>query len=243
MLGHFTDGGWAEAIVVPARNAVPLPAGVSYAHGAVMMCSSATSLHALRKGRLAAGEVVLVVGAGGLGMSAIQLARLEGASRVLVVERDPAKQALAVRLGGEVVDAQGDPATVAARVRAATGGRGVDVAVELVGSGDTVQLALQALAPLGRAVVVGLTDVPVAVDSYRHLIGREAELIGSNDHLLGELHELVALAARGALVLDEVVTQAVPLDAAAINAVLDALAAHRAPVRTVIEPHGPALAP
>jgi propanol-preferring alcohol dehydrogenase len=129
MLGHFTDGGWAEAIVVPARNAVPLPAGVSYAHGAVMMCSSATSLHALRKGRLAAGEVVLVVGAGGLGMSAIQLARLEGASRVLVVERDPAKQALAVRLGGEVVDAQGDPATVAARVRAATGGRGVDVAV------------------------------------------------------------------------------------------------------------------
>jgi propanol-preferring alcohol dehydrogenase len=187
--------------------------------------------------------VVLVVGAGGLGMSAIQLARLEGASRVLVVERDPAKQALAVRLGGEVVDAQGDPATVAARVRAATGGRGVDVAVELVGSGDTVQLALQALAPLGRAVVVGLTDVPVAVDSYRHLIGREAELIGSNDHLLGELHELVALAARGALVLDEVVTQAVPLDAAAINAVLDALAAHRAPVRTVIEPHGPALAP
>ena len=243
MLGHFTDGGWAEAIVVPARNAVPLPAGVSYAHGAVMMCSSATSLHALRKGRLAAGEVVLVVGAGGLGMSAIQLARLEGASRVLVVERDPAKQALAVRLGGEVVDAQGDPATVAARVRAATGGRGVDVAVELVGSGDTVQLTLQALAPLGRAVVVGLTDVPVAVDSYRHLIGREAELIGSNDHLLGELHELVALAARGALVLDEVVTQAVPLDAAAINAVLDALAAHRAPVRTVIEPHGPALAP
>lgn len=236
MLGHFTDGGWAEEIVVPARNAVPLPATVPYAHGAVMMCSSATSLHALRKGRLAPGEVALVVGAGGLGMSAIQLARLEGASRVLVVERDPAKQALATRLGGEVVDASGDAATVAARVRAAADGRGVDVALELVGGEATVQLALQALAPLGRAVVVGLNPVPVPVDTYRDLIGREGELIGSNDHLLGELHELVALAARGLLVLEDVVTQAVPLEAAAINAVLDALAAHRAPVRTVVEP-------
>ena len=55
MLGHYTDGGWAEYIVVPAWNAVPLPDSVSYAHGAVMMCSSATSLHALRKGRLQPG--------------------------------------------------------------------------------------------------------------------------------------------------------------------------------------------
>jgi 2-desacetyl-2-hydroxyethyl bacteriochlorophyllide A dehydrogenase len=237
MLGHFTDGGWAEALVVPARNAVPLPAGVSFAHGAVMMCSSATSLHALRKGRLARGEVALVIGAGGLGMSAIQLARLEGASRVLVVERDAGKRALAQRLGAEVVDPAGRaPQEVAAELRGRTDGRGVDVALELVGHGDTVQLALKALAPLGRAVVVGLNDVPVAVDSYRDLIGREGELIGSNDHLLGELHELVALAARGALQLHDVVTQVVPLEAAAVNAVLDALAAHRAPVRTVVEP-------
>jgi propanol-preferring alcohol dehydrogenase len=128
------------------------------------------------------------------------------------------------------------PAEGAAAVRALTEGRGVDVAVELVGHGDTVQLALKSVAPLGRAVVVGLNDVPVPVDSYRDLIGTEAELIGSNDHLLSELEELTDMAARGALVLNDVVTHRVGLDADAINGVLDALEQHRAPVRTVVVP-------
>ena len=99
-----------------------------------------------------------------------------------------------------------------------------------------MQLALKSVAPLGRAVVVGLNDQVVPIDTYRDLIGREAELIGSNDHLLGELEELTAMAGGGALVLDEVVTNRVPLEADAINGVLDALEAHRAPVRTVVVP-------
>jgi len=237
MLGHFTDGGWAEYIVVPARNAVLLPDTVSYEHGAVMMCSSSTSLHALRKGRCTPGDTVLVVGAGGLGMSAIQIARELGASQVIAADRDQRKLALAQRLGATPLDTAGlTPADAADAVRALTKGRGVDVAIELVGHADTVQLALKSVAPLGRAVVVGLNDSAVPIDTYRDLIGREAELIGSNDHLLGELEELTAMAARGALVLDEVVTNRVPLDATAINGVLDALEQHRAPVRTVIVP-------
>lgn len=237
MLGHFTDGGWAEYIVVPERNAVRLPDTVSYEHGAVMMCSSSTSLHALRKGRCAAGDTVLVVGAGGLGMSAIQIARQLGASQVVAADRDARKLALAQRLGATPLDTTGlTPAMAADAVRALTDGRGVDVAVELVGHADTVQLALKSVAPLGRAVVVGLNDQAVPIDTYRDLIGREAELIGSNDHLLGELEELTAMAASGALVLDDVVTNRVGLDAGAINEVLDALEQHRAPVRTVIVP-------
>lgn len=237
MLGHFTDGGWAEYIAVPARNAVPMPHNLSFPHAAVMMCSSATSLHALRKGRLARGDTVLVVGAGGLGMSAVQLARLHGAAHVIAVDRDEAKLALAARLGALPVNAsRRTPATVAAEVRARTGGRGVDVAVELVGHNDTVQIALKSLAPRGRAVVVGLNDVDVPVDTYRDLIGREAELIGSNDHLLGELHELMEHARLGQLDLSEVVTNTVPLDAGAINGVLDALDRGAAPVRTVVVP-------
>lgn len=235
MLGHFTDGGWAEYLAVPARNAVALPDAVSYEHGAVMMCSSATSLHALRKGRLARGETVAVVGVGGLGQSAVQIARALGAGRVIAVDRDPAKLALAERFGAVPINAAGMSVedTVAA-IRAATDGRGVDVALELVGHGDTVQVALKSVAPLGRAVVVGLNDVTVPIDTYRDLIGREAELIGSNDHFLSELEELCAMARAGSLVLDEVVTAEVPLDAAAINGVLDALEAGKAPARTVV---------
>ena len=237
MLGHFTDGGWAEYIAVPARNAVPLPPRVPFAQGAVMMCSSATSLHALRKGRLAAGETVLVVGAGGLGMSAVQLARALGAADVIAVDRDPAKLALAERFGARTIQATDlTPLEVIAQVRAMTNGRGVDVALELVGKPDTMRTALQSLAPLGRAVVVGLSDIDLPVDTYRDLIGREAELIGSNDHLLSELYELVGMADAGVLDLTDVVTHTVPLQARDINAVLDALDRHQAPVRTVVVP-------
>lgn len=237
MLGHFTDGGWAEYIAVPERNAVLLPGPVSYEHGAVMMCSSSTSLHALRKGRCAPGDRVLIVGAGGLGMSAIQIARELGASQIIAADRDPGKLALAQELGAVPLNTTGmSPLAAADAVRALTDQRGVDVAIELVGHSDTVQLALKSVAPLGRAVVVGLNDTAVAVDTYRDLIGREAELIGSNDHLLGELEELTAMASRGALILDQVVTNRVPLDARVINDVLDALDAHRAPPRTVVIP-------
>lgn len=237
MLGHFTDGGWAEYIVVPARNAVPLPHNVSFAHGAVMMCSSATSLHALRKGRIQSGDTVLVIGVGGLGMSAVQLASLLGASRVIAVDRDPAKLALAVRFGAVAVLAvDRTPAELAKAVHVANNGRGVDVALELVGSESCVQSALLSLAPQGRAVVVGLNAIPVPVDTYRDIIGREAELIGSNDHLLSELHELMTFAERGQLDLRDVVTNTVPLEAAAINGVLDALDRYAAPVRTVVVP-------
>jgi 2-desacetyl-2-hydroxyethyl bacteriochlorophyllide A dehydrogenase len=237
MLGHFTDGGWAEYLVVPARNAVPLPPNVPFEHGAIMMCSSATSLHALRKGRLAVGETVLIVGAGGLGMSAVQLAKALGAATVIAVDRDAGKLALAEQFGARTIMAAGlTPDEVVAHVRAMTGGRGVDVALELVGHPDTMRISLQSVAPMGRAVIVGLSDVPMSVDSYRDLIGREAELIGSNDHLLSELYELTEMATRGQLDLRQVVTDTVPLDAASINAVLDALEQHHAPVRTVVVP-------
>lgn len=237
MLGHFTDGGWAEYIVVPARNAVPLPPNVPFEHGAVMMCSSATSLHALRKGRLAVGETVLIVGAGGLGMSAVQLANALGAATVIAVDRDAGKLALAEQFGAQTVMAAGlTPDEVVAHVRAMTAGRGADVALELVGHPDTMRISLQCLAPMGRAVIVGLSDVPMSVDSYRDLIGREAELIGSNDHLLSELYELTEMATRGQLDLRPIVTDTVPLNAASINAVLDALEQHHAPVRTVVVP-------
>lgn len=235
MLGRHTDGGWAEYIVVPAWNAVPLPDAVSYEHGAVMMCSSATALHALRKGRVRPGDTVLVVGVGGLGMSAVQLAARLGAPQVIAVDRDAAKLALAAQFGAIPVSATARSVEqTAAAVREVTNGRGVDVALELVGSIETVQVSLKALAPLGRAVVVGLNHLAVPVDSYRDLIGREGELIGSNDHLRSELEELMHMAAAGQLDLRQVVTNTVPLEAEAINAVLDALDRHAAPVRTVI---------
>jgi propanol-preferring alcohol dehydrogenase len=234
MIGRYADGGYAEYVTVPARNAVPLPDAIPFTHGAVLMCSSATAFHALRKARLAGGETVAVFGVGGLGISAVQLAAALGALEVYAVDRQPAKLRAAAGYGAIPVDAAaGDPV---AAIRAATGGRGVDVALELIGLPQTMAQAAGVLAPLGRAVIAGISDRPMLLDTYHDLLGREAELIGSNDHLLTELPALLDLVQRGRLDLTAAVTQTIPLDAAAINAALDDLENYGAAIRTVIVP-------
>jgi len=234
MLGHHVDGGFAEAITVPARNAVPLPASIPFEHGAILMCSSATALHALRKGRLEAGERVAIFGSGGLGVSALQLARALGAREVFAVDIRTEKLALAGSLGAIAVDAaRGDPV---AQLMEMTGGTGIDVALDFVGSPAVMRQAVRCLAPRGRAVLVALSDQKLELDPYREILGREAELIGSNDHTLAEITEVIELVERGALDLSPAVTATVPLDAVAINDVLDALEQGRAGVRTVVLP-------
>ncbi len=234
MLGHYTAGGYAEFIAVPERNAVKLPEEIPFEQGATLMCASATSLHALRKSRLKGGETLAVFGAGGLGMSAIQLGRALGAVDVYAVDINPGKLALAEALGAVPVNASDcDPVEA---IRELTGGKGVDVALEVIGLPVTMGQALRSLNVFGRAVIVGISERPLEVDTYHHLLGPETEMIGSNDHLLQELPQLVEFARRGVLDLSKVVTRTVPLEAGAINAVLDGLERFSDDVRAVIVP-------
>lgn len=233
MIGKHRDGGYAEFIAVPARSVFPLPAEISFEHGAVMMCSSATAFHALRKGRLQAGECLAIFGAGGLGMSAIQLAKALGALAVYAVDLDPGRLALAEQLGAVPIDATLTDA--ASEIRQQSGGRGVDVALDFVGLPATFRPALAAMAPFGRVVAVGLGDQPVPVYPYQEIINREAEIIGCSDHLAAEIPLLTELVRRRVLDLEPVVTEQIPLEAAAINAVMDRLERYGAGgVRTVI---------
>jgi propanol-preferring alcohol dehydrogenase len=234
MLGKHRDGGFAEFIVLPARNLLALPESLSFAHGAVLMCSSATSFHALQKARLAAGETVAVFGVGGLGASAVQLALALGAARVFAVDLAPEKLALAEKLGAVSVNARpGDPVAL---IRQLTGGRGVDAALELIGLPLTMRQAVQSLGVLGRAAIAGLTQETFAIAPYAELLGKEAEIIGVSDHLMGELPALLALSRRGALDLSLIVTRSGPLEAGAVNAVLDELVRFGGATRTVILP-------
>src|SRR5438045_6898392 len=110
MIGKHRDGGYAEFIAVPGRNAFSLPDEISFEHGAIMMCSSATALHALNKARLKPGESVAIFGFGGLGFSALQLARAFDCGQIYVVEINPAKLASIKKLGAVAIDAKaGDP--------------------------------------------------------------------------------------------------------------------------------------
>jgi propanol-preferring alcohol dehydrogenase len=231
MIGKHRDGGYAEFIAMPARSVFHLPDEIGFEQGAIMMCSSATSLHALRKARLRAGETVAVFGIGGLGVSAIQVARHLGAAQVFAVDINQNKLRIAERLGALPIDAAAHDPVV--QLKELTKGRGVDVALELVGLPVTMQQAVQSLAILGRAALVGLTRETFPVAPYSELLNKEAEIIGVSDHLASEIPVLVEMAQAGQLDLSNIV-RTVPLEPAEINAALDHLESFGDDVRTVI---------
>src|SRR5437762_5048626 len=233
MIGKHRDGGYAEFIKVPGANAFPLPDEIPFEVGAIMMCSSATALHAMNKARFKAGESIAIFGFGGLGFSALQLARAYGCGDVYVVEINPAKLASATTMGAVAIDARtADPVE---QIKEATDGRGVDVALELIGSAKTMRQAVLCLGPLGRAALVGLTTELISIFPYTELINKEAEIIGVSDHLATEVPALLELARSGKLRFPADTLRVVELDAVQINAALDALQDSIDHVRTVIK--------
>lgn len=236
MIGRHRDGGYAEFIKMPARSVFILPDEISFEVGAIMMCSSATAFHALNKARVVAGETVAIFGFGGLGFSALQLARARGCEKIYVVDLNPAKLAAAAALGGIPIDARkGDPAE---QIKQATSGKGVDVSLELVGSGNTMTQAVKCLGALGRAALAGLTADSISIAPYPELINREAEIIGVSDHLAAELPALMEFALNGKLRFPAGTLRFVDLDAGQINAALDGVEASTDHIRTVIIPGG-----
>ena len=234
MIGHYANGGYAEYIAVPARNAVHLPDEIPFEQGATLMCASATAFHSLHKSRVKPGETVAVFGAGGLGQSAIQLARAFGAITVYAIDINEEKLNLATHYGAIPINAQ--RVDVVEEIKKLTKGKGVDVAIEMIGLPQTMKQAVQSAGVMARVVIVGLSNKPLEINTYNDLIGRELELIGSNDHHLHELPLLVEMARKKILDTSRIVTRAVPLEANAVNATLDALEKFSGGVRTVIVP-------
>ncbi|TCJ18370.1 quinone oxidoreductase [Rubrobacter taiwanensis] len=148
-------GGYAEYAVAPARGLIPVPDGLDFDRAAAVPLQGLTAYHVLKtSGRLREGESVLVhAAAGGVGTLAVQMARLMGAGTIIATASSPEKLELARSLGaGALVNYTEEDWPE--RVREATGGRGADVILEMVG-GDFPEKNLHCLAPFGRMVVFG----------------------------------------------------------------------------------------
>jgi propanol-preferring alcohol dehydrogenase len=205
--GFLSDGGYADYVTVPARNAVPLPASISDVDAAPIGCGVTTAVHAAKLARLAAGEWAVVYGAGGVGFGLVQLARALGA-RVVAVGRRDEKLELARALGAEaVVNAASEDVT--ARLRALTGGAGADVVFECVGTAESMRHASAALGRRGRLVFVGYSPDSFTVHPIQ-LVVFEQQVMGSVGATLQDLHEAVDLVARG--VVRTVVDRTLPLE-------------------------------
>lgn len=230
-IGGKRPGGYAEYIVVPEANLVPLPDTVDFAAGSILANAIGTPYHALvKRMRLQAGEHVVITGAGGgVGLHAVQIARLVGA-HVLAVDVTDDKLAAARDAGADVV-VDGSAEGLGDAIRAWTKGRGADGVLELVGPatmGDT----FPSMARGGRLVVVGTQTGREFVLDPMALFRDEWELIGSRNCSKGELREVVDLVVAG--LLRPIVTGHFPL--ADAEQALDRQRNHTVIGREVLEP-------
>jgi NADPH2:quinone reductase len=171
----LVPGGYADEVVVPAARVIPLPDAVSFETAAAFRSSYATAYYGLQRGRLAAGEVLLVHGAGGgVGLAAVDVGKLLGAT-VIAAASSAEKLAVCRQLGADhLIDAtEGfrDP------VRALTADRGADVIYDPVG-GDVTDESMRCIAPFGRLLIIGFTGGRPAQLRSNHLLIKDAEAIG-----------------------------------------------------------------
>lgn len=195
VLGRGRDGGYAEFVAVPAANCLPYPERLSFERAAAVPLVFLTAWHMLvTRAHVAAGEDVLVIGAGsGVGSAAVQIARLLGA-RVIATAGTPEKLERARALGAhETIDHARED--VAARARALTHKKGVEVVFEHVG-GRVFEACASALARNGRLVTCGATIGAKVTLDLNLLFGRHLSLLGSwmgrRDDLLAALEHVAA---------------------------------------------------
>ncbi|CAI5521672.1 unnamed protein product [Closterium sp. Naga37s-1] len=217
-LAMYSMGGLADYCVVPATAVAPLPPALPLPEAAVMGCALFTAFGALRHaGDMRAGETVAVVGAGGVGGSCVQVARAMGAASIIAVDvgEDKLQRCRALGATHTVNAAKED---VVEAIRAITGGRGVDVAVEALGRAETFGQTVHAVRDGGRAVMVGIAaaGTTAAVDITR-LVRRNIKIIGSyGAKARSDLPVVVALAAAGRVDVVSSVTERYSLEDADI---------------------------
>jgi NADPH:quinone reductase-like Zn-dependent oxidoreductase len=212
ILGENAQGGYAESIVVPQVNIAPYPEKLTWAEAAASILTNLTAWQMLvHKGQVAPGDTVLVQGAGsGIGVAAIQIAKLHGA-RVIATAGTDDKLARAKALGAdEVVNyTTGD---FVAECRRLTDKRGVDIVVEHVG-GEVFEKSIKAVRNGGRIVTCGATAGFHPAIDLRHIFFRQVEVLGSTMGSKADLLAVLGHVAAGAI--KPVVHEVLPLERAA----------------------------
>jgi NAD+-dependent secondary alcohol dehydrogenase Adh1 len=227
--GLSLDGGFAEYVLVRERSVIKLPPGLSPEAVAPHADAGLTAYHAVRKVAqlMPPGSTTAVIGVGGVGHIAVQLARELGSGRVLAIDTQPERLSLARELGADdVVD--GGAGSVDG-VRDLTGGRGADVVLDFVGTDATHSDSLAMLARGGTYSVIGYGGTVSAPSSG--LVVQEHAVIANLVGSWNDLYELIALHAGGRLRLR---VQTHPLEA--VNDVLDSLRAGQILGRAVLVP-------
>ncbi len=201
---------FAERYAVPAANIVVLPEMENPLHGALIE-PLAVAIHAVQRVDVSPGQLVLVVGGGPIGQSCVLAAQRAGASQVVVSEPHAGRRDICAALGAMVLDPLSE--SVPAALRAMTGGVGADVAIDAVGSSETISDALEATAMGGRVCLVGMAQPDVSLDAYM-ISTDERMLVGSFTYPAKTFVEASRWVAEGSAFFDLLVSDIVePEDA------------------------------
>lgn len=211
IMGFGYDGAWAQYVVVPSLALTEVPADLPFEQAAVLADAVATPYAGLvDRAALRPGEAVGLWGIGGLGVHAVQIARMVGAVPIVAVDPNPVARERALRLGADV--ALEPTADLPAEVWRVTGGRGLDLAVDLVGSNTVLVQADSCLGRGGRLLLVGLSAEPIHLGPSALFGVSTHSLLGHLGYSRRHLDQLVDLVTAGRLDVSGSVSATLPLD-------------------------------
>lgn len=201
-------GAFAEYVSVPQNILYSLPETFPF-HYAAMIEAVSIAVHAVNLTPMPLGSSALVVGSGMIGLLVVQTLRLAGCGLIIAVDLEDSKLDLAKSLGADV-GLNPKNTDVVKAVQDLTGGRGADVAIEVVGAGKTIDTAIHAVKKGGSVTLVGnitpKVEIPLQV-----VVSRQIRLQGSAASS-GEFPQCIDLLARGAIKVDPIITALAPLE-------------------------------
>lgn len=231
MFGNNVDGGYAEYVLAPAKDTIPLPAEIPLIEGAIIADATTTPYHAVvNRGRVQPGDQVAVFGCGGIGLNVVQIAAAMN-GQVVAVDVIDSKLEWAKKLGATATLNAKNVERVDKEIRKLTKG-GADVAFEAIGNPVTQEQAFSCIRPGGRLVMVGYSEKPMTLESGR-VMYRELEIIGSLGCRPVDYPRVLEMARLGKIKVAELVTARFPLEE--INVAFDTLRRGEG-IRSVITP-------
>jgi D-arabinose 1-dehydrogenase-like Zn-dependent alcohol dehydrogenase len=235
IMGFDYDGAWAEYIVVPYTSLTAIPDSLPFEQAAILADAVSTPYAGLvDRAQLRPGESVGLWGIGGLGVHAVQVARMAGAALVVAVDPLPESRARALDRGADyALDPAGED--VVARVREITGGRGLDIAVDLVGANAVLAQAAECIGRNGRVVMIGLSPEPIRLGAGVNFGVRSQSLLGHLGYHKRHLDQLVELVAGGRLDVSRSISDVMPLEEVA-RGVERLMNKEGNPIRLIVRP-------
>jgi alcohol dehydrogenase, propanol-preferring len=232
-IGVFLDGGYSDYVLIPNVRYLVRVEGINPKQAAPLACSGLTAFSSVKKCDLNSGDLLLIIGAGGVGTSAIQIAKKITGALVAVLDLDESKLDLATKLGADYVynSSKLQEREIVAKLKEINSGRGPNAVIDFVGLPQTSSFGFRVLGREGKLIVVGLAGGMIQFPLPLFPL-RGAQIIGNFTGTLKDLTELVEIAKKG--IVSPVVSGEYSLEDA--NLALDKLRKGEVKGRVILRP-------